>query len=78
MNKILYEQLQAANEETEAVKIARLRPIIQETVDGKFVNRFADAREAQRLTGVPRSSIQAYCNGSRISHIHGFKWKYAN
>lgn len=52
------------------------KPVIQLTLDGREVQRFRSARDAQRKTGHFNGHIIQCCQGKRKTH-HGFKWCYA-
>lgn len=51
------------------------KPIVQQDINGTFINRFSSAREASRKTGISRSSIQDCCSG-KIPSTRGFIFKY--
>lgn len=50
-------------------------PVIQLTLDGKFVARYKSLREAAAKTGAQLSSISAVCLG-KLLKTHGYKWRY--
>ena len=51
------------------------KPVIQYTLDGKFIAEYPSAHEASRQTGINRGNISACCRGERKS-AGGFEWKY--
>ncbi len=51
------------------------KPIIQYTIDGKFISEYKSATEAERQTGINKSNISKCCLGKRIK-AGGFIWKY--
>jgi len=64
------------------------KKVFQFTMSGVFLNKFASCAEAQRVTGINKSSIARCCDGGilqkrktgkkwiNISHSGGFKWKW--
>jgi hypothetical protein len=52
----------------------RSRPILQFSMDGKFIKEFSSISEANRC-GFPQSSICRCCNGL-YPNAAGFKWEY--
>ena len=57
------------------------KPINQYDLSNNLLNTFSSAAEAERYTGVNRSSIQAYCKRGEANYgatsKYGFIWKYA-
>jgi hypothetical protein len=53
---------------------SRARPLLQFSIDGKFIRQFKSLKEAS-LCGFPKSSISRCCNGLYPSAV-GFKWQY--
>jgi hypothetical protein len=54
-----------------------IKPVIQMTMDGAFVARYASTGLAEKMTGLSRLSIWRACTG--INEKSGeFKWKYAD
>ena len=51
------------------------KPIIQFTLDGKYVNEYKNTSEASLKTGIVRSTIGKVANGQRKT-AGGFIWKY--
>lgn len=52
-------------------------PIIQYTLDGKFVKEYSSIAEAARQTGINLGNICSCCRGNiNYSHAGGFKWQY--
>ena len=49
--------------------------VLQYTLDGKYVNDYPSASEAERQTGYTRSGISNTAAG-RLTHYKGYKWKY--
>lgn len=61
--------------------LAREKPVIQLTIDGKFVARYRSASEAERTMGSPcsnGSNVSAICRGNRkdMKTAYGYKWMY--
>ncbi len=54
---------------------AKGKPVLQFSVDGKLINRFQSAIEAERITGYDHSTISKVCLG-RYSKYKGFIWKF--
>jgi len=54
----------------------RKKPIIQ-MINGKKINIFESALDAQRKTGIDNSAIQKCCKNQR-KLASGFQWKYLN
>ena len=52
------------------------KPIIQTTIDGKFVRRFMSAKEAERECGYNSGYISSVCHGRRLS-AYGYKFHFA-
>lgn len=50
-------------------------PIVQLTLDGKFVKEFRSQQEASRITGIQQSDISRCCAGRRKS-TKGYTWRY--
>lgn len=53
------------------------KPVLQYTLDGKYVAEFSSMKEAEEHTGTPRSKISLVCGGKRKSS-NGYVWKYKN
>ena len=51
------------------------QPVIQYTIDGKFVAKYSGTREAYRKTGIRNDYISQVCRGLRET-AGGFKWQY--
>ena len=51
------------------------KPILQYTLDGKFVREWKSAKQAEREGGFNQSHITHCCIGERKKH-HNFIWKY--
>lgn len=51
------------------------KPIVQLTLDGKFIKEWASSTEAAATLGFNHSNISACCNGERKTH-KGFKWMH--
>lgn len=56
-------------------KKAIKRPVIQLTLEGKYLNVFNSAAEAEKETGVSCRKIPLVCNGKR-NQTGGYKWIY--
>lgn len=54
-------------------KIAK--PIIQTTLDGKFVKEYSSMSEAEKIDGYDSAYISLVCNGKRKS-AYGYKWHF--
>ena len=52
-------------------------PIVQLTLDGKFIRRWSSAREVERELGFDHSNIAKCCIGKR-NYSFGFRWVYAS
>jgi len=50
--------------------------VIQETLNGEFVNEFYSMAQVERELGIQYSSISKVCNGHR-NKAGGFHWRYA-
>lgn len=50
-------------------------PVVQLTLDGKFVREFCSQQEASRITGIQQSDISRCCTGRRKSS-KGYTWRY--
>ena len=48
--------------------------IEQYTIDGEFIAEYPSAREAERQTGIPHSSIMLCCNGKTIKDSKGHSY----
>lgn len=51
------------------------KAVLQFSLNGIFVNEFASATEAERITGISRGGIQRCCVG-KYKQAMGFVWKY--
>lgn len=51
------------------------KPIIQYTLDGKIINEYNSAVEAQKITKIPQSNISSCCLNKRKT-AGGFIWKF--
>lgn len=59
---------------SEVSSIALSKPVIQYTMDGKFVARYYGAVEAEKKTGICRTCIRDCCRG-KLQSSGGFRWK---
>ena len=57
--------------------VHRMKPVIQLTLDGKFIKRFESAIAAARSVGVWNMTITQVCNG-KLKQCKGYRWKWAN
>lgn len=57
--------------------VHRMKPVIQLTLDGKFIKRFESAIAAARIVGVWNTRITQVCNG-KLKQCKGYIWKWAN
>lgn len=57
-------------------KNPNFKPVIQLTLDNKFVAEYESLREAERHTSTNHSSISDCCR-KKINTANGFKWMYA-
>lgn len=62
--------------QTEIIK-KKMKPIVQMTLDGIEIARFDCVHEAERKTGVSRSTITGIASGRSKNPRH-YLWKYAN
>lgn len=53
------------------------KPVVQETLNGVFVERFISITEASVKNNIPQSSIVNCCKG-KSKTAGGFKWRYDN
>lgn len=53
------------------------KPVLQYTIDGKFVNEFPSAREVTRQYGFSFKCISACCLGSKKT-AYNYIWKFKN
>ena len=53
-----------------------MKPVIQLTLDGKFIQRFESAIAAARSVGVWNTHITRVCNG-KLKRCKGYIWKWA-
>lgn len=53
----------------------KVKPILQYSLDGKFIKEWSCAKEAEKKIGVRADKISSCCTGKRIS-TGGFKWKH--
>ena len=51
------------------------QPVIQFTLDGKYIQQFNSIKEAEYKTGISNKHISSVCKGSR-NQTGGFKWLY--
>ena len=51
------------------------KPVLQYTLDGKFVAEYTSTMDAERKTGCKHSNISKVCRGVNKYH-NGFIWKY--
>lgn len=51
------------------------KPVLQYSLDGKFIKEWSSVCEVQRQLGFHQSNISACCNGKR-RYAHSFIWKY--
>ena len=51
------------------------KPVLQYTLDGKFVREWPSAKQAEREGGFNHGHIAACCKGKKNKH-HNFIWKY--
>ena len=62
------------------------KPVIQETLEGKFVKEWISIREITRTLGYARACISACCKGVLksshtgkiypVRHAYGYKWRF--
>lgn len=53
------------------------KPVLQYTLDGRFIAEYPSAREAERQTGIFQNGISRCCLGyKKYSHSGGYIWKY--
>ncbi len=50
-------------------------PVLQYSIDGVFIKRYASSGEAERLNGIAQSKVGACCRGERKT-AGGYVWKY--
>lgn len=51
------------------------KPVIQKTMNGKFINTYRSTREAARITGIDSSSIRRVCTNIQRT-AGGYIWSY--
>ena len=56
--------------------LAKSKPVIQFSLDGKFISKFCSAREASKMTGADYKHISDCCLGIRKTHKN-YIWKFA-
>lgn len=54
-----------------------MKPVIQFSLDGKFIQRFESAIAAARSVGVWNTQITQVCNG-KLKQCKGYIWRWAN
>ena len=52
-------------------------PVLQYSIDGKFIARYYGATEASKKLGIDKVSIRACCRG-KLQTSGGYIWKYEN
>ena len=57
------------------VGTAKLKPILQYTLDGELIAEYPSLKDACNITGFNNGSISSACTGKRKS-AHGFIWKH--
>ena len=57
--------------------IYKRRPVLQYSLEGKFIKRYESAGEAERLNSISRSKVGECCRGKRKT-AGGYIWKYDN
>jgi hypothetical protein len=58
-------------------KVKNKKPIIQYSLDGKFIQEWDSAKDASIIIGCSPSPITACCKEKQKT-CYGFKWKYKN
>lgn len=51
------------------------KPVLQFSLDGKFIQEFSSVNEVCRLFGYKQGAISNVCRGER-NRAYGFKWRY--
>jgi hypothetical protein len=68
-----------AKKATRRAKTAKGRRVVQLTMDGKYVETWDSASQAQRETGALRSNISSCCGKiGRVRSAGGFRWVFAD
>ena len=60
----------------ERKSIAEGKPVVQKTLQGETIKTYHAAKEAERITGIPRQNIGQCCIG-RYNTAGNYKWEYA-
>lgn len=50
-------------------------PVLQYSIDGSFIKKYASSGEAERVNGIARSKVGACCRG-KIKTAGGYIWRY--
>lgn len=69
-------KLQVSNSDVKLRIKTISKPVLQYTLDGRFVAEYSSTAEAERQTGIYHSSISEYCSGKRQS-AGGYHWEYS-
>lgn len=56
-------------------KKKKIRKVMMLSLSGEVLSIFSNGKEAERITGIPQSSISACCLG-KVKTAGGYKWKY--
>lgn len=54
---------------------SKVIPVIQSTLDGRFVREWECAKDAERVCGFHSGDISKCCKG-KAAHAGGYKWSY--
>ena len=55
-------------------KLIISKPVVQMTLDGKFISNHQSIIDANRDTGIARASIRDCCSG-KYKHAGGYRWR---
>lgn len=66
-----------SNEERKKISDGRKKPVIRFTKDGKYIDEFISALDAEVDAGISRSHISQCCKGERKS-AGGYVWRFKN
>lgn len=57
--------------------VGKLKPVMQFTKDGEYINTFVSSYEAKRELNIHPQNIRRVCRGERLS-AGGYKWEYTD
>lgn len=74
ISKIVSEKLKGRIRPREVFR-SQIKPVLQYTKKGEFINEFEGVSEAYRQTGIQRQDIGKVCSG-KLKSAGGFIWKF--